>query len=181
MSRTIPFLLAFICLFLIMLEGTLANVLTDISFLPSDWQVTSHFLLIFVIFITIFFDQRNTYYSFLFAVLFGLFIDILYTPVIGIYLFVYAVAIYIVRNLMKWLHANFYVTVLMMILGVFTADILAYFLYNIIQIHNMGWNDYFFHRLLPTTGWNVGIGIVFYPLIYKLLRKWQYIKFEQKD
>ncbi|SER74670.1 rod shape-determining protein MreD [Gracilibacillus ureilyticus] len=181
MSRVIPFLLACICLFLIMLEGALANVLTRLTYIPENWQMVSHFMLIFTIYITVFFDRRNTYYSFLFAALFGLLVDILYTPIIGIYLFVYAASIYIIRNLMKWLHANLYVTVLVMIIGVFIADILAYFLYNIIQIHQMEWNVYLFQRLLPTISWNIIVGVVFYPLIKKLLKKWQYIKFQHKD
>ncbi|MFC4403972.1 rod shape-determining protein MreD [Gracilibacillus xinjiangensis] len=181
MSRIIPFLLACICLFLIILEGALANILVKLSFIPAEWQIVSHFLLLFVIYITIFFDRQSTYYSFLFAVLFGLLVDILYTPILGIYLFAYAAAIYIVRNFMKWLHANFYVTVLMMIVGVFTADILAYFLYNIIQMHNMGWNEYLLDRLLPTISWNVIVGIVFFPMLYKLLKKWQFIKFQHTD
>ncbi|MFC4388354.1 rod shape-determining protein MreD [Gracilibacillus marinus] len=181
MKTFIPFLLSIICIVLVMLEGSVANILIHLPFIPDDWQVTSHFLLLFTLYITIFFDQRNTYYGFAFAVLFGLIIDILYTPVIGIYLFVYGVVLYVARNLMKWLHANFFVTVLIVAIGVIIADIATYFLYGMIQFHHMNWNTYFVERLVPTFIWNILLSIVFYPFIKKNLRKWERIKFLNKD
>ncbi|PWU68340.1 rod shape-determining protein MreD [Gracilibacillus dipsosauri] len=181
MIRLIPFLLAFLSLFLVMIEGSISQMMARIPFLPNDWFIVSHFLLLFLIYVTIFFEQKNTYYAFSFAIVLGATVDILYTSLIGVYLFVYATAIYLVRNMMKWLHANFFVAMLMVILGVLIADIFAYFLYSIIQIHDMSWSVYLSYRLLPTLVWNFIFGILFYLLFKKMLEKWAYIKFERKE
>ncbi|WP_163537895.1 rod shape-determining protein MreD [Gracilibacillus sp. YIM 98692] len=180
MMRIIPFSLAFICVIMVVLEGTISlNVLHMIDYLESK-SITPHFLFLFLVYITVFFDRSHTYYGLAFAVLFGFTIDLIYTDILGIYLFVYASVIYVVREIMKLLHANFLVVMLISIMGILATDILAYFLYNIIQVHDQIWQVYWKNRLIPTFIWNILFSPLFYLFFNKRLKKWSAIMFDRK-
>src|SRR5690625_6852625 len=74
----------------------------------SNSIIVPHWVFIFLAFIAIFFDEENTYYSILYAVIFGLLIDVVYTGVLGVYMFSYAVCVYVFYGLMKMFHSNIY-------------------------------------------------------------------------
>src|SRR5699024_9257227 len=105
MRRMIPFLIALICFILIILEGTFA--LNLLPFIPEDWMLANHFMFMFLLYVAIFFEKPHTYYAIILAIIFGLIVDIVYTNVIGVYIFSYTAVIYMVRVIMKFLQSNF--------------------------------------------------------------------------
>ncbi|WP_066194429.1 MULTISPECIES: rod shape-determining protein MreD [Gracilibacillus] len=179
MKQLIPFLIAFICFILVILEGTFAAI--SIPFLPTDWMVISHFVFVFLIYVTILFEKEHTYYAIAFSVIFSLIIDIVYTDVIGVYIFAYTFTLYVIRVLMKVLQANVLIAMLMTIMGVTAADAVVNFLYQLIQIQQVDWYFYWQNRLLPTVLWNLIIGILLYMIFSKRLANWSVIKFDRMD
>ena len=108
MSRLFPPLMLF---GLIILQGINFLFIPD-SFEASGFIVTIHGVFVFLIMIGLYYDEETSYYSLLYAIINGLILDIVYSPVIGVYMFSYAVVMYVVHHLRKVLHVNFYVCLL---------------------------------------------------------------------
>lgn len=163
--------LPLILFFLLVMEGVALELLPS-TFINGDWNIIPHWVLIFLILIAMFYDRTDTYVSVAYAIIFGLLFDIVYTEIIGVYMFTYAVIIYLIHGLMKFLHDNFYVTLGMMIGGMIATDGLIYFIYIVIGMVDSPWNDYFIYRLVPTLIANLLFLIIIYPFT-KLLVKWR--------
>ena len=176
MKSFVPFKIALICFVMVILEGVTTTFTLPFT---NDGQAVFHFLFIFLVLVTIFFERSHTYYVILFSLIFSIMIDILYTGVLGVYLFSYSITLYVVRIFMKVFHSNFYVVLLMMLIGIALTEHIVYFLYKIILVHDMPWNDFIADRFITTLSWNVIMGILFYLLFAKRLEKWSLQKFEE--
>lgn len=174
------FYLPFLLLFLLVIEGVALDFLPK-SLMAEQWTIVPHWLLVFLIMITIFYDLENTYYSVLCAIFFGLMVDIVYTSVIGVYMFIYAIVIYFVHGLRKVLHTNYLVALLLSIVGITLADVGVNIIYFFIGVSNLLWNQYLMERLLPTVIANVLFFILIYPLIKGKLLKWSEQRFDRRN
>lgn len=179
MKRTIPFLIALFCFIFVILEGTLA--LNLLPLFSNEWMIVSHFLFLFLLYVAVFFERSHTYYAVILAIIFGLIEDIVYTDVMGVYLFSYTFIIYIVRVLMKFLQSNMAIALLLTVFGVLAADIMIFLVYQLAQLHEMDWKTYWQYRLLPTVIWNVTAGFLIYLFFGNRLEKWARIKFEEAE
>ena len=81
----------------IVLEGVALDLL-PVQLLSAQTLIVPHWVFIILIFIVIFYDKEDTYYSIVYAVIFGLLIDIVYTGILGIYMFSYGFGIYIIHE-----------------------------------------------------------------------------------
>ncbi|WP_058307246.1 rod shape-determining protein MreD [Gracilibacillus massiliensis] len=179
MKNMIPFLIAIICFVFVILEGTLS--LLNMTLFADDWMIVSHFMFLFLIYVTIYFEKTTTFYAIAFSIIFSFIVDIVYTDVIGVYVFAYTLVLYVIRVFMKVLQSNFIIAILITIFGIVTTDILIFFLYNIIQIHQLSWEAYWQNRLIPTGIWNLIAGLIIYIGFAKRLQKWSFIRFERAD
>lgn len=165
------FYLPLILFFLTIMEGVAFELLPT-RLVTSDLLIVPHWVLVFLVYMAVFYDKDTTYQSVIYALVFGLFIDIVYTGVLGIYMFAYAIVIYLAHGLKRMLQGNFYVILLMGILGIMVADTLIYFVYAAIGITDMLWQDYMVSRMLPTILSNLIFVIILYPLVAKRLTRW---------
>lgn len=160
-------------LFLLMIsEGVALDILPK-RLLTSDYMIVPHWVFIFLIFITIFYDKENTYYSVLYGVIFGLLIDIVYTGYLGIYMFSYALVVYIIHGLKKRFYTNILVTIVIGIIGISIADIVINLIYSSIGVIDIYWKEYLQLRLLPTILANIIFLIIFYSIVKKKLILWK--------
>jgi len=157
-------------LFLV-LEGVAIDLFPE-SMMRSDYMFVPHWLLVFLAYIAVFYDRDSTYISVMYAVLFGLLFDIVYTGVLGLYMFSYGLVIYIVHGLKKMLHANFFVMVLLGLAGIVFADAGIYIILTVVEIAEMPWQMYIVNRLLPTLLLNLLFLILLYPIFTKRLISW---------
>lgn len=160
-------------LFLLMILEGVALELLPAKLVITNSLIIPHWVFIFLVFIAIFYDEESTYFSIFYGVVFGLLIDIVYTGVLGVYMFSYAVSIYIIYGLRKMLHANIYGTLLLGFIGIVSADIAINFIYTVVGITDMLWKNYFIYRLLPTVLANLLFLIVSYPIFMRRLVKWR--------
>lgn len=160
-------------LFLILnLEGVALELLPNFLVNTSS-LIVPHWVFVFLLFMAIFFDDEDTYYSIIYAIIFGLLIDVVYTGVLGVYMFSYAIVIYIIHELKRLFHANLFVTMILGLLGIALADISIYIIYSVIGMTNMLWGDYLVYRLLPTVLANIIFLIIFYPISKNKLMHWR--------
>lgn len=161
----------FILFFLVVFEGVALDLLPTM-FISSKTLIVSHWVFVFLILVAIFYDDSHTYFSVFYAIIFGLFIDIVYTDLLGIYMFTYTIIVYIVHQLTKLFHANFYITILLTILGLAMVDISIYLLYSVIGKVNILWEEYMLYRLLPTVLANIIFSIFAYFVFKNRLITW---------
>lgn len=74
--------LPLILFLLLITEGVALEILPS-SIVLSDTLIVPHWVFICLIFIAVLYDNENTYYSVLYALIFGILIDIVYTGVLG--------------------------------------------------------------------------------------------------
>ncbi|WP_176447516.1 rod shape-determining protein MreD [Lentibacillus sp. CBA3610] len=169
MKRLLILLFLFV---LLVMEGVALDIL-PVSLLKGDFVFVSHWVFMFLILIAIFYDREDTYFSVFYALLFGLLIDIVYTGVLGVYMFSYALGVYLVHGMTKLLHANFFVTLLLGTAGLILAEIFINFIFSVTGIAELAWQDYLVYRLVPTVMANIVFLLILYPFTIKRLVKWK--------
>lgn len=160
-------------LFLLMVLEGVALELLPAKLVMSNSIMVPHWVFIFLAFIAIFFDEEDTHFSIIYAIIFGLLIDVVYTGVLGVYMFSYAVSVYVICGLKRMIHANIYGSLILGFIGVILADMLINLIYTVVGITDMLWMDYFIYRLLPTVLANLLFLTVLYPLFMKRLLTWR--------
>ncbi|WP_106497019.1 rod shape-determining protein MreD [Lentibacillus sp. Marseille-P4043] len=160
-------------LFLVVILEGVALELLPTRLVTGDFLIIPHWALVFLVYVSMFYDKENTYSSVFYGIMFGMLIDIVYTGVLGVYMFTYAFVIYIVQGLKKLLHANIYVTILLGIFGIILGDFTIYIIFSVIGITEIAWQHYIIYRLLPTVLANLLFLLILYPLVRRPLIKWR--------
>lgn len=158
-------------LFVFVIVEGVAIELLPASFVINDLLIIPHWVFIFLLYMAIFYDSDQTYFSVLYGALFGLLIDLVYTNVLGVYMFAYAFIIYVVHGIRKLLHGNIYVTILLGIVGILLVDFTIYLIYSVVGLTDMALVDYLEYRLIPTILANLVFLLILYPFKNRLL-KW---------
>jgi rod shape-determining protein MreD len=160
-----------ILFFFLILEGVALELLPA-GLLRGDLLIVPHWILLFLVLTALFYEKDTTYFSLVYALLFGLLIDIVYTGILGVYMFSYALVIYFVLGFRKILHGNIHVSLLLGIMSIILADAAIHVSYSAAGVIQMIWSDYAMYRLLPTVLMNIGFLLILYPLTAKRLSKW---------
>lgn len=170
-------LLPLILFLLLVFEGVAIDFLPA-KFIGAEIMIIPHWVLIFLILISIFYDQETTIYAIIYGVIFGLLIDVVYTSVLGVYMFTYPLGAYIAHLLKRILQTNIYMTIVIAIVVLSTVEITLIFIYSLVGIADpISWG-FLEYRLLPTVIANIIILLILYPLFSKRLTRW---KLEQID
>lgn len=163
--------LSLILFFFLVVEGVAIDLLPN-SLVLSDYYIIAHWILAVLVYIAIYYDISNTYYSVLYAFIFGLLIDIVYTELLGVYMFSYGIVIYIIHELQKMLQRNLFVLSLLGVIAITLADLLIYIMYSVAGITEMIWKDYFGIRLIPTVFANLLFLYILYPFLKERAARW---------
>lgn len=166
-----PFYLPLILFFLMISEGVALEILPP-GIALSETFIIPHWVFICLVYICIFYDKKNTYYSILYALIFGFLIDIVYTGILGVYMFSYAIVIYFIHGMDKLLHTSVYTTTLLGLFGLVLAEITINVIFSVVGLSDMPWYEYTVYRLLPTALANIIFLLAVYPFLPKWFRKW---------
>lgn len=138
-----------------------------VELLPTELFKSSsilvpHFLMVAIIFVTVYISQKHgIMYGFIFGILF----DIVYTEIIGIYLFMFPLVAYITSWIMRILQTNIILVSFVAILGVGFLELGVYEMNFLIGRTNMDFASFMDIRLVPTLILNlIFIILVSYPL-----------------
>lgn len=121
-----------------------------------------HFLFIAIIFITIYVKES---YGMMYGAVFGLLFDIVYTEIIGVYMFSFTIIVYIVAKAMKALHANVFISSILSIIATILLELFIFGVNILIGNTNLSFQIFLDNRLFPTIVLNfVFVILVSYPL-----------------
>lgn len=165
-------LLPLILFVVVVLEGSALNLLPA-KIVLGDTFIIPHWALAVLLYYALFYDREDTYYAIMYAGIFGLLIDIVYTSVLGVYMFSYAFVIFLVHSIRNRFQGNIYVTMLLGIFSIVIADLIIHSIYLAAGLSTVAWSSYFGWRLLPTVLLNLIFLIVLYPLLANRLDRWQ--------
>ncbi|MDX8359418.1 MULTISPECIES: rod shape-determining protein MreD [Bacillaceae] len=155
------FYLPLFATFLFIAESTIIDIFPPERFF-KDFIYVPRFSLIMFIFITVY---RDKLIGIIYAAIFGLLYDVVYTEVIGIYMFSYPVAAYLVFKLMKFLQSNLVIVSVICLFMISFIEYYVYGLYALITSTQMSINDFSMNRLYPTIVLNSIFLVIFsYPL-----------------
>lgn len=160
-------------LFLIVIMEGVALELLPARLVHGDLLIVPHWVLVYLVYVLIYYDKENTYTSVFLAIIFGLMIDIVYTGVLGVYMFTYALVVYIIHGLKTLLQSNLYVTLLFGFLGIVLSDLMIYSAFLIIDITEATVKHYLMYRLIPTIVANLIFLLILYPFVRQPLVRWQ--------
>ena len=138
-----------------------------VELLPAELFKSSsifvpHFLMVAIIFVTVYISQKHgIMYGFIFGILF----DIVYTEIIGIYLFMFPLVAYITSWIMRILQTSIILVSFVAILGVGFLELGVYEMNFLIGRTDMIFASFMDIRLVPTLILNlIFIILVSYPL-----------------
>ncbi|SFB16167.1 MULTISPECIES: rod shape-determining protein MreD [unclassified Bacillus (in: firmicutes)] len=155
------FLLPVLFVFIFILESMFVQFLPGQLF-DSKRIFVPHFLLTAILMLTIFGNRK---YGILYGAIFGLLFDIVYTEIIGIYLFMFPLISYLSAKMMQVLQANIFISIFVTIIGISLLEFGVYELNYLISVTRMDIGDFFQFRFLPTLVLNLAfVIIVVYPL-----------------
>lgn len=158
MSRFLPFVLFFL---LFILESLFVE-LFPVKMFNKDWVFAPHFLIASILLLTIYGSKKHGVW---YGLLFGLLFDIVYTEVIGIYLFMFPLTAYVISKMMKILQSNIIIATFVVLLGISILEIVVYEMNFLIHITTTPFPIFINTRLLPTLILNfVFLVLVVYPL-----------------
>lgn len=153
----IPLFIVFVFLF----ESLFLNIFIG-EFYHGHLIFVPRFLMIFFVFFTVFGNYRK---AVIYSAVAGFLFDVVYTEILGIYLFVLPIITYLISKLMKILHNNLFMVSLMSIVAVAMLEIIVYGFNFILGFAHMSFQEFASVRLLPTLGMNAIIVIlVAYPI-----------------
>lgn len=142
----IRFLLPFIIFALFIFEGTIFQVFSPERF-GSDWIVIPRFAFLFVIVISIFLGRTT---GIIYALSLGFFEDVIYTHILGIYMFSMALVAYLLGFTYKIFQKNIFLLVTTAIFGSILLDYLVYGIHFMIGVTDLIHEQFFYERLLPS-------------------------------
>lgn len=155
------FLLPLLFLFFFILESLFVQFLPGKIF-GGNYVLVPHFLFASLLFLTIFVGKRQ---GVIYALIFGLIFDIVYTEIIGIYLFLYPLICYIVSKIMRIFHSNLIIAFLVTLVGIGLLELGVYEMNYIIHLTNLDFISFIKLRFYPTILLNAAFIILAgYPL-----------------
>lgn len=153
----IPFLLFLI----VALEGVAMELLPNfIKFAP--YYIIPYWLLLVLILITFFLYENKPSLPIVYAIIFGLILDIVYTGILGVHMFIFAFVVYVMQLLNRVLQINLIVSIITVVVSVTLTEFLLYIIYSFIGFVSMPLNVFLINRLMVTLIAN----IVFMMIIY---------------
>lgn len=154
-------LLPIFVLFFFILESLFVELFSPQLF-NSDRIIVPHFLLVVLLFLTVYGGKKQ---GILYAAIFGLLFDIVYTEVIGIYFFLYPLIAYFVSKTMQLIHNHLVVVSLTSMVGIILLELGVYELNFLIKVTEMDFQTFLQVRLYPTLILNLAFTIlVSFPL-----------------
>ncbi|WP_191567027.1 rod shape-determining protein MreD [Metabacillus idriensis] len=154
-------LLPLLMLFIFISESTFVDLI-ELPFTSDDQVIIPRFVMLSLVFITAYHSQK---FGLIYGIVFGLLHDIVYTEILGIYLFAYPLFAYLISKALKALQGNMLVVLFLSLLAVTLLEFYLYGIQMLIGYSHLSFYDFTNLRLLPTLIANsVGAVILIYPM-----------------
>ncbi|MBS4194824.1 rod shape-determining protein MreD [Lederbergia citri] len=137
-----------------------------VEFLPEkifgqEWILVPRFLIILLMIMGISYFRNRTL---IYAAVFGLLFDIYFNEIIGVYLVLFPIGVYISSKLMKYIFANFFTVFLLSMISLSFIEILIYGMNILVLRKHMIFDEFVMIRLVPTLILNaIFLIIIYFP------------------
>lgn len=109
-----------------------------------------------------------------YGVIFGLLYDVVYTEILGVYMFAFPLIAYIAAKVMKWFHTHLVVACFLSMVFISVLEFYVYGIQLLIGKTTMSFEQFYADRLLPTLLVNALFLLVFsYPLKQRLVKMYE--------
>lgn len=142
----IRFLLPLIGLVLFFLEPVF-GLFSPLEFSGEYYYIVPRFLLMFLIFVSVYYDTKHAMYYGLF---FGLLYDVFFIDIIGLYSFLYPAVCVIAGYTVKLVHRNLIVATILTLLLTALFEVALYQFFSLISLTEMPFKAFMELRLMPT-------------------------------
>ncbi|MGM9988637.1 MAG: rod shape-determining protein MreD [Bacillaceae bacterium] len=134
----------------------------------NEFILVPHFLLFTLMFMAVYNEYTM---AIVYSIIFGLLFDVVYTEVLGIYVFAYFMIVYLLKQAMRLLHGNLFIVSFLSLCGVALLELYVYSLLSLFGSTNMALGVFWHQRLIPTLLLNTVFVIIFcFPLKKFLVR-----------
>lgn len=161
------FVLPLILSFVFLLESSFVDLVPADIFHKENVFVP-RFLFLLIAFITVYFNKPI---GLLYGAIFGLLYDIVYTEVLGVYLFLFTLVVYLISWASRILQTNIFVISLLSLIGIFALEFCVYGVNLVIGTTTISIERFLQIRILPTLLINSIFILVFAFPFKKLLGK----------
>jgi len=137
------------------------------------YTLVPRFLIIYLIFVSIYYNRKR---AMLYGLFFGLLYDVFFIDIIGLYSFIYPLMCLVASFIIKFIHQHLLVATILALLLVAAVETLLFFFYTFIGIKVMTLESFFSYHLLPTMVANLVFILMFgwafkYLLLYRFNQK----------
>ncbi len=160
--------LAIVLFVFLVLEGVALELLPE-SLINVSIIFIPHWIIVFLIVVNLFYKEDKSHVLIVYAIIFGLLVDIVYTNTLGVYMFAYGFAFFIATLLKRILQENFLMAVITTIITILVIEGVVGGVYTVLGITNVYWLDNLTIRLIPTIIANIFFLIITYPFIKKVI------------
>lgn len=140
------YLIVIVAVILFFLE-TKFSLFSPIDFHGNLTYLVPRFLIIYLIFLSIYYDRRKAMW---YGLVFGLLYDIFYIDIIGLYTFLYPFICFIAGSTVKYIHQHLVVTTTLSLVLVAVLEILLHQFFVLIQFTDLSFAEFLNYRLVPT-------------------------------
>lgn len=163
MIRTL--FLPVIIFLLFIFEGTVIPVILPDNY-GSEFLIVPRFAFLIVIFVAIFLGRST---GTIYGLVLGLFQDVIYTHILGIYIFSMGLIAYLLGFSFKIFQRNIFLLIITAILGTILLDYLVYGINLAVGITDLAHERFLQERLFPSLLVNSTFLIIFAPFLRKSL------------
>src|SRR5699024_3220996 len=149
-----------------------------IDFLPqflakTNLLITPHWIFMFLLLMTFKFDTNNTFYAVIYGAFFGILVDIVYSDVLCIYMFIYPFVIYLVHISKHFLLTNFYMLLIIASASLLVVEFLLFIVYSFVLSLDLSQAYFLFNRYIPTLIANLLFLLLLYVLFSGMMERWR--------
>lgn len=140
------YLIPAVAIILFFLE-TEFSLFSPIDFNGEKAYLVPRFLILYLIFLSIYYDKRRAMW---YGLVFGLLYDIFYIDIIGLYTFLYPFICFIAGSTVKYIHQHLVVTTTLSLALVAILEMLLHQFFLLIQFTDLSFTEFLNMRLIPT-------------------------------
>jgi rod shape-determining protein MreD len=161
------FILSLIALLFFVFDSIFAQLFAGHLFGKENILVP-HFMMVFVFFLTIYGSRK---YGMIYGAILGMTYDVVYTEVLGIYMFLIPFLAYLIAKCMKVLQSNWMIIVVVTLVFVVISEVIIYEMNVIMSFATLNFTGFLGRRLLPTALLNIVFILVFFYPLQRLIQK----------
>jgi len=171
-------LLPLILFILFVMEGVAIYLLPP-SLSSEHMLIAVHWVFMFLVLISLMYDTEETFFAIIYGICFGLLTDVVYTGVLGVYMFIYPMTLYLLHIAKRLLQTNVYMVFIIAIFSLFVIEVLLFFVFSIVGTVQLTFYNFFLYRFIPTMIANMIFLLPLYGLTAGKLRQYRQEQLER--